>query len=238
MTTPDSTFAAALKVIAEDAVEAEDSHPTPQELRDYQARRLPQEQMERIREHLAICVQCADSVLRLAQPVRTSVLDRLRSLLWTPSLGYGAAALFLAAFLWVLYWGGQPAHPNVHIESLVPLSERGVPATGGEAQRPTLRIPDGADSVLFVLGLADTQGFDRYRLELFDLAYPASPIYVTEDIRRMPAGNVSLSLSSQSLAPGEYRFQLLGSSGDGWQPLAEYRFRLQGRASGQTRDGK
>ncbi|HEX7183497.1 MAG TPA: zf-HC2 domain-containing protein, partial [Thermoanaerobaculia bacterium] len=56
-----------LRAEAEEARRALRDHPTPEQLVAYRAAELPGEEMERIKDHLALCTECGQLLLDLVR---------------------------------------------------------------------------------------------------------------------------------------------------------------------------
>lgn len=226
-----SQFAAAVKVIAQRDLRSEESHPSQEELRNLVAGKISpgSPERERLEDHLALCRECADLVLKL--PRSPSLLQRLQVLFAASRVAYSVAALCAAALLLVLWMPSAPEpHGNVHLATLTPKQ-----APEDSAQRGTLpdsefeilAIPAQADSVLLILGFAEPQAFDRYQAEIVDLSQPGREvIWSSPDLRRMPEGNLSLEVPSGYLSSGRYSVVLYGMGREAAQPLVEYLVRV------------
>lgn len=231
-----SLFAAAVKTIAEEALRSEETHPSRLELEGYSSRKLPAEQMDCIEGHLALCTHCADVVLELMESNRQIGLTRPQRRFFSPlRLAYSTAGFFLVAFLAALLWIWLPQSPqprsNFHVLSIPPAQapaggeRRGLPS---DDQFHTVSVPQGADSVLLLLGLAETASFDRYRLEVRRASQgDGEVVWSTEDVHQMPAGNFTVDLPAGFLPAGRYVIRLQGFRNGQSEVLAEYFVRLE-----------
>lgn len=242
-----------VRVLAAEARRSLEEHPLPEELLDYHAGDLREEDGERIQEHLALCPACVRTLLDLeafpdVEPVRAE--DRLtdvelarawqrlkqtaapaapgRARVQPPVLAL-AAVLLLAVVglsLWVVRLRGEVralSSPQTSV-LVADLIPQKEAVERAEGAEEVVLVPSWADRVLLILNLADPATHPAYRIEI--LAQDGREVWSRAGVRRSADGTFALEVPRRLLPAGRYRIRLFGIAGGSEVPVAEYRVRI------------
>lgn len=213
-----------------------DEHPAPAELQDFLAGDLPEDQRERIEEHLALCPTCARAALDLAElpdlePVRRGELlteselaaqwERFKTSVapapaWKRNVLALAAALLLG-IVGLVVWGArelQKPRADVYVAFL------DASATRGSSKAETIRHPAWAGRIVFIFGL-DTQEFSEYGIEV--VAADGRKIWSGRGVSRQDE-SVAVEIPVRRLPKGTYQIRLSGPQG---QAVSEHTIEIE-----------
>ena len=240
--------------LAAEARRSLEEHPLPEELLDYHAGDLQEEDRERIQEHLALCPACVRVLLDLdafpdVEPVRSE--DRLtdielarawqrlqrsaapvaqdRSRIAPPMLAL-AAVLLLAVVglsLWVVRLRGEVrglSSPQAGV-LVADLVPQKEAVERAEGGEEVVRVPAWADRILLILNLADPTTHPTYRIEI--TSRDGREVWSRAGVRRSADGTFALEVPRRFLPAGRYRIRLFGIEGGSELLVAEYLVRIE-----------
>ncbi len=107
---------------------------------------------------------------------------------------------------------------NVLVSSLIPQT------TARDSEPTQLSLPPASEHLLLILNLPNLENHSDYRVAI---STGGGEIWSRDGLERSPLGNFTIELSRSDLPPGDYRVDLSGLEGGGWQLLATYRLRLR-----------
>ncbi|HEX6201149.1 MAG TPA: zf-HC2 domain-containing protein [Thermoanaerobaculia bacterium] len=222
-------------------------HPALDELAAYHRGELPEAEAERVREHLALCRECADLLLdwrdfardeppgaasaaaaaweRDREGVREGVRRRVGAaprrapiVPWLVAAAAAAAALVLA----VLWWQarselGEPR--QVQLASVMP---EGSAVLRGREDVPAVVVRPGARPVV-ALYLAEPEAFPRYEARIVPPAGEEAAFVV--ELSPQPSEPFVVQLGKDP-EPGDYEVTLFGVADGERQEVATYSFRV------------
>ena len=226
-------------------------HPSADSWISYHAGEMPAAEEERLQQHLTHCRQCLDLVLDLdsfvepARPVDAAVSDFEKAAVWRalegarrvsrwPAIGALAASVLLAALGYQAWRSGveitelesriaaisQP-QANAVIKDLFP----GARQRSSAGSDPREEIEASDRSVVVLLHLAKDTGHSEFEVAISTLD--------EGEIDRIPGlhmgemGELSFTLPSEALPPGEYDLQLFGVGDGRPEALETYPIRLR-----------
>lgn len=229
-------------------------HLDPEELLAYHERRLPEEAVERVRDHLARCPECAGVVLdfeafpdleppgedhrltpadveRELRALEARIEAESRPLWQRHQVLLPLAAALLLAVVGLGAWGvllqqrlENATGPRGDVAVVADLRPTDEPLRG---EQPAVRVPEWAGRAVLLLSLRPGQGHQAYRV---DVISPDGRLLVFGlPVRRAPDGFLALELPREVLVPGELRLELSGSQGGTWERVAEYRVEIEER---------
>lgn len=227
-------------------MDAQTTHPAPEELLDYHLGDLAAADRERIQDHLVLCEACSRTVLDLdsfpdVEPAREA--DRLSEFelaadwkrfreqavakpVRPARLPWALAASLLIAVVGLSLWGVRlreqvrelsGPRADVFVADLVPLGSKVRGPEAGEV----VRVPSWADRVLLILNLAARPDYPEYEVRV--LGPDGSAVWSRGGLRPSADGTFALEVPAGLLRGGAYRIRLLGGS----ETVAEYGVRLE-----------
>lgn len=229
------------------------AHPRPEDLLAYQAGDLPDEEADRIQEHLALCSECVRTVRDLSsfpdvEPAREE--DRLSedelAAAWTrlrqavaPSTRRRRRFLsltglaFAASLLVVLGLAFQVVRLQKSVRELsIPRADVQIAdlVPGGEirersGEEETIRLEPWAERILLILNLADARHYPQHRIDV--ATADGAVVWSRAGVYRDAGGIVAVELPKRLLPAGGYRIRLYGLGDGAPEPIAEYRFRIE-----------
>jgi hypothetical protein len=237
--------------------QAFDPHPPPEQIAAYHERRLPPEEAEAFRAHLAACPDCTTQLLaladeppamsraeidaawqrqrrRLSPAPPASLPDRRRAFTppprraWAAAASLGLAAALLAAVT-VVQWQTivRLRQPQVN-PPLVNLVPVGS-VRGVVPEIPELRLPARGERVWVILNPEGYLDFSSYDAEL--KGADGRVVLRLTDLRSSEAGNFRLEVSRALLGDGLYRIVLIGKKAGQSRTLEEFAFRVRSSAT-------
>lgn len=237
----DRQLAPPIRALAAEARHGLASHPSTDELVAYHRQALAAEVAEALRDHLALCPDCARRGLDLAafvEPCQTTparpepgflaALDaQLARLFGSLRFAYGLAALFLITTL-ALAWRGGGGGPEANPQ-LVDLFPVGVTERGPAAPEMQ-RIVAGSGYLLLSLAASPGELWEGavYRAEILELGV-ASPRSWSLEVEPTAEDFFTLGIPDGALAAGSYGIKIFA---DG-VVVAEYRFEIEEGRSGR-----
>ena len=230
-------------------MDAQTTHPAPEELLDYHLGDLAAADRERIQDHLVLCEACSRTVLDLdsfpdVEPAREA--DRLSELElaadWKrfreqaiakpvrpagPRLPWALAAALLVAAVGLSLWGvrlreqvRELSGPRADV-FVADLVPLGSAVRGPDAGA-VVRVPAWADRVLLLLNLAVRPDHPEYEVQV--LGPEGRAVWSRGGLRPNPDGTFALEVPADLLQGGAHRIRLLGL---GNELVAEYGVRVQ-----------
>lgn len=143
-----------------------------------------------------------------------------------PHTFFQLAAVALVA-LGIGFVGGRGSRPelpvvavNAAIAELTPAEE------GGTRSVADIEVPDAAEAVVLVLGLADVRELPDYEAEILDAE--GDRVWSRGGLRPTRLGTFHLAFRRNALPPGTYQIHLFGREAERRMLLATYDLRLAG----------
>ncbi|HEY8022717.1 MAG TPA: zf-HC2 domain-containing protein [Thermoanaerobaculia bacterium] len=245
----------ALRALAERQRRELGPHLEADELVGYRERALAPAETERVRDHLALCPECAGLLLELdafsepspagAPELTTGEVEAgwralaprlaaekrpvaLASRRFGPvALPWALAATFLAGVIGLSVWTASLRRDLGEAMRPRGLASQVLRAEGSERGDEASGVAGDRD-VDLTLVIDSGQVSSAYEAEILDLA-SNRPLRRLEDLSTGELGNVHLFLPADALAPGNYRIALYPKGGDPRHPTARYRLTLAGR---------
>jgi hypothetical protein len=244
----------AVRALAAEARSVEKDHPMPDELVDYQAGDLNQQERARIQDHLALCPDCARALLAMdafpdagALPAAERPSGRDLAAAWErfqdrtgprwPARRrpfrvrvprYGLAAALAAAIVALAFHSGRlwegSAHGALQVVDL-PLAGDAVRSGGGEVP---VRLEPWAQGLVLLLPVGGKEGGTGPGHEVVITAADGRERWRESGLRGGPDGTLVLLVPRQRLPPGAYHVRLYGAAARGGQAEAEYELVLAG----------
>jgi hypothetical protein len=222
----------AVRDLAEAMEKGQTAHPSHDELLGYAAGALDAAEQDRIEDHLALCRECARTVLALTV-LADGGLEEDRPpvrVLAAAALPYAlAASLLLAVGLgWRTVRLGEEVRQlsaprsDVYVADLVPTGSAG-PRERGEPE--AVHPPAWASRVVLILAFGGPASHPEYAVEL--ATADGRPLWSRRGLQPGPDGTFVLDVPRPWLSPGTYRIRLSGLRGAAAQEVARYELRIE-----------